>query len=338
MLPVFVVSHKQGAVRFVFAILAITVAGSLVWQVHSEQWADLFLDRWAAIPCEVSTGRTLSYQELKLEDCNPASLQGTNPTPAYAAKHPLVGIATSLTLAANYLHALAAIAVFAVFGWAAERELGRTTFALAVSALPPLAIVFFVLFQPDSVRPLTSVDFPALVVTGLVVGANTRGTAYVMGPGVIPVRRVTAGLLALAIVVATCEAATLVDIAIRALLVLVAALIARLSTRLNQNDQSVVLDFDSPLVPHKLSVRSKPNTPVVKVLLPKPGWYRDPWRSNSAWRWHDGRRWSYAHSLDGRRPPYAPSDAIGAVKTADTEQAVDAARTVDDAGWLTSLS
>jgi len=318
MLPVWIATQDKRTPRFVIALVVVCALASCVWQAHDASVEEQFRDRWGAIPCEVTGNRTLTADELTYDDCAKAPVQPANPVPAYADKNPTSAIFVSLVLGANLVHAVLAVAMIGVFGWPGERQFGGYVVAAVVATMAPTAVVVNVLAEPNSTRPLSGIDFVALVLIGLAVGAKPRGTAFVVGPGVVPVRLVTAGLVGFSALAIASSSTTINGLATRLGLVVAAAVVGHVLMTLQRDPDSEEPARHEPtplIVRHTLAVRDVPTATTRKVDLPAPNWFVDPWRPGFGWRWYDGRRWSYAHSIDGRRPRQPPGDAVGALPT-----------------------
>jgi membrane associated rhomboid family serine protease len=111
----------------------------------------VFNYKWAAIPCEVSTGEPLTIQEISQGDCS----SGQSPYPeVFPDKHVFLAVLFSMFFHGSLLHLGGNMLFLWVFGNNIEDRLGRARFVLFYVLAGLAATFVHVFFQPTSTIPV----------------------------------------------------------------------------------------------------------------------------------------------------------------------------------------
>ena len=133
------------------ALILVNVAVFFFWQPFGRgAEAEIeFLYERAAIACELSEGRPITFDDLSSGNCTDGDGEQFFP-----AKNVWLAVVTSLFLHANLVHLMGNIWFLWIFGDNVEHRLNSVVFLLGYLLAGVLATVGFVLVRPDEVVPL----------------------------------------------------------------------------------------------------------------------------------------------------------------------------------------
>jgi membrane associated rhomboid family serine protease len=109
-----------------------------------------FVYERAAIPCEVVTGRPVTLEEIRTDDC---TRRDTTP-PVFPGKEVWLAVVTSMFLHGSLLHLGGNMLYLWVFGNNIEDRQGRVVYLLFYVAAGVVATLTHVFLQPESTVPL----------------------------------------------------------------------------------------------------------------------------------------------------------------------------------------
>lgn len=136
-----------------YVTLLLIAANALVyffWQPHGGPVELEFLYRYAAVACEVTTGRPLTVEEFQLDACRPDSVGQA----IFPGKAVVVSLLTSMFLHGSVFHLLGNMWFLWLFGNNIEEAYGGVRFLLVYLFAGLVAALGFIVLNPDGITPL----------------------------------------------------------------------------------------------------------------------------------------------------------------------------------------
>jgi membrane associated rhomboid family serine protease len=111
----------------------------------------VFNYKWAAIPCEVTTGQPLTIAEIQRDECSSEASPYPEPFPD---KHVFLAVLFSMFFHGSWLHLAGNMLFLWVFGNNVEDRLGPVKYVLFYLATGLFATFAHLFFQPTSTIPV----------------------------------------------------------------------------------------------------------------------------------------------------------------------------------------
>jgi membrane associated rhomboid family serine protease len=143
----------------------LVVANSLVfllWQPHTADASDVFMYRYAAIACEVSTGQPLTLDEIQSGRCTP----NTRTAAVFPDKVPAVSVFVSMFLHGSIAHIVGNMWFLWLFGNNVEEAFGHVRYLLLYLVAGVVAALAFVIASPGGTIPLVGASGAIAAVLG----------------------------------------------------------------------------------------------------------------------------------------------------------------------------